>query len=94
MSDPNATIQSMNEIKQKCQELADFFLPVFEEYWGAEDSKNYPSDEVIKFALFQNNLSFQIAFAVAYDLVDVSGLSEIAIEDINTTHEIMVAQTS
>ena len=94
MSDPNATIQSMNEIKQKCQQLADFFLPVFEGYWEAEGSENYPSDDVIQFAMFQNNLSFQIAFAVAYDLVDVSGLSEIAIEDINTTHEIMVAQTS
>lgn len=89
MSEGNATISTM-ELIDKCKELADFFLPVFENYWeGSED--NYPNDEAIKFALFQNNLSFQIAFAVAYDLVDVSGLSEIAIEDINNTHAILVA---
>ncbi len=75
------------ELSEKCKHMADFFLQVFEGYWqGSEGDENYPTEEAIQFALYQNNLAFQLAFAVTHGLVEISGLSEDAIEDIHLTY--------
>ena len=80
----------MMELKEKCKDMADFFLEVFEKYWEKSD-EDYPTDEAIQFALYSHNLAFQLAFAIAHDMVDISGLSESAIQDINETYDLLVA---
>jgi hypothetical protein len=66
-------------IREKCAKLSEYFLPIFEDFWSGEDKV---VTEDVKFALDDSGLTFQIAFAVEYDLVSVEGLSPQAIEDI------------
>ena len=90
MSEGNGKIATMDKVKVKAQAkvLSEYFLPIFEQFW-VDDTELDKKDVV--FALYQNNLSFQIAFAVEYGLVDVSGLSEIAVQDIQDTYDILTS---
>jgi hypothetical protein len=89
MSEGNVTMDTMTT-KEKCKHLSDFFLPVFEDYWGK--GGDYDGD-VVEFCLFTNNLAFQIAFAVEHGMVSEEGLSKTAISDIDNTYQIMVEGT-
>jgi hypothetical protein len=76
------------ELREKCFILSEYFLPVFEDFW-TEEGKVVTED--VRFALFTNGLTFQIAFAVEYDLISVEGLSQEAIDDINEAHAHLVS---
>lgn len=79
------------EIKQKCKDLAEFYLPVFEDHW-IDGGKRFSGD-VVEFCLFTNNLAFQLAFAIEYGLVSVDGLTAEGVKDIEDTHELMLEGT-
>jgi Mg2+ and Co2+ transporter CorA len=78
----------MTELREKCFIMSEYFLPVFEDFWIEED-KTVTED--VRFALFTNGLTFQIAFAVEHDLISVEGLSQEAIDDINEAHAHLVS---
>jgi hypothetical protein len=78
----------MTELREKCFIMSEYFLPVFEGFW-TEEGKVVTED--VRFALFTNGLTFQIAFAVEYDLISVEGLSQEAIDDINEAHAHLVS---
>jgi hypothetical protein len=78
----------MTELREKCSIMSEYFLPVFEDFW-TEEGKVVTED--VRFALFTNGLTFQIAFAVEYDLISVEGLSQEAIDDINEAHAHLVS---
>ena len=76
------------EIRQKCKDLAEFYLPVFEDHW-ADGGQKYSGD-VVEFCLYTNNLAFQLAFAVEYGLTSVDGLTALGRKDIEDTYELML----
>jgi hypothetical protein len=76
------------ELREKCFIMSEYFLPIFEDFWSGEDKV---VTEDVRFALFTNGLTFQIAFAVEYDLISVEGLSQEAIDDINEAHAHLVS---
>jgi hypothetical protein len=78
----------MTELREKCFIMSEYFLPIFEDFW-TEEGKVVTED--VRFALFTNGLTFQIAFAVEYDLISVEGLSQEAIDDINEAHAHLVS---
>jgi len=90
MSEGNGKIATMDKVKVRAQAkvLAEYFLPIFEQFW-IDDTELDKKDVV--FALYQNNLSFQIAFAVEYNLIDITGLSDISKQDIQDTYDILTS---
>lgn len=87
MSVANDKITTM-ELRQKCKELSDFFLPIYEDYW-ATGGREF-SDEAVEFSLYTESLGFYIAFSVEHGMVSVDGLTDKGIEEINHTHDLMV----
>jgi len=77
------------ELREKCKDLAEFFLPVFEDYWD-EGASRFDGD-VVEFCMYSDNISFQIAFAVEFGLMDISGITPRGAEYINETYDTMVA---
>lgn len=87
MSEATDTINTM-ELKEKCTEMAEFFLPVFEDYW-MEGGKRFDGD-VVEFCMYTDNISFQIAFAVEFGLMDLSAITPRGREYIEETYDTMV----
>lgn len=83
-------IREEPDLQGKCQVLADFFLPVFEDYWEKGGSKH--QRDLVELCLWNNNLAFQLAFAVEYGLVSLDGLSQTAIEDIENTYRLLLGR--
>lgn len=89
MSEANGRMVSMTEIKEMCSQMAGYFLWVFEGYWEPTDFEHNPDD--INFALFTNNLSFQIAFAIEYGLIEEDSLTERGLESLVDTYREMAS---
>lgn len=87
MSEANGRMPTMDELKEMCSQMAGYLLWVFEGYWEATDYD--PEEDDINFALFTNNLGFQLAFAIEYNLVEVSGLTETGIQSLVDTYREM-----
>ncbi len=87
MSEGNDKMATMSELKEMCEQMAGYFLWVFENYWEPTDVELNPDD--VNFALFTNNLSFQLAFAIEYDLVELDGLTELGTENLIETYREM-----
>jgi len=87
MSIANDKVVTMN-ILEKSEELSEFFLPVFEDYW-LDGGKQFDGD-VVEFCLVSHNLSFQLAFQYAHGLIKRDGLTDKGIDYINEAHEIML----
>lgn len=77
------------DLREKCKEMSDFFLPVFEDYWINGGGKF--EGDVVDFCMHSDNLSFQMAFAVANGLVDLSGLTPRGRQYIEDSYDAMRA---
>lgn len=80
MSVPNAIIPTMTELKQMCEQMADYFLWVFEGYWTETNDDPHPDD--VNLALYAENLTFQIAFAINYGMIKPDSLTETGLRDL------------
>ncbi len=87
MSEGSDRMPTMSELKEMCEQMAGYLLWVFEEYWEPTGYELNPDD--VNFALFTNNLSFQLAFAIEYELVEIDGLTERGIESLTDTYREM-----
>ena len=81
MSEGNVIMGTMTEgFRNRCKEMADYLLEVFEAYWIKETA----DERDVQFVLYSNNLAFQIAWMVDYEYTD--RLSEEAIQMVNDTY--------
>jgi hypothetical protein len=80
------TMKNKEEILKKCEWLSDYYLDVFESYWGKLEH-NY-SDEEILYVLSTDNVVFTNAFAVwTKDIKDLEYLSDEAIQSIVSVYD-------
>lgn len=89
MSVANDKVVTMNhdDLLEKCKEMSDFFLPVFEDYW-MKDEPVFDGD-IVEFCLYTHNLSFQAAFLYAHKMIKPDGLTETALADIEEAYSLM-----
>lgn len=87
IADDKVVTMNQDDLLEKSQELSDFFLPVFEDYW-MKGGQTFDGD-IVEFCLYTHNLSFQIAFLYAHKMIKPDGLTEKAVADIEEVYLLM-----